>query len=322
MPFESFILPRGSLSRGLLTLLIVSFLATGCNRCPPPFEPMICYSPPLQQIKSLPTPFPPLKKEELQSLWGKELYLGTRFVEEGDWYRAITAFKSSYFLMPKRESKRREQVEFYLFLSYYFASKYKEAVETYEDSDTLCFVTQDFPAFKELKIALWESYSKICRFEKADLTLSELPEELQSELTVSEAIRTGDMCLLNEYALEEPVNALLWDFKDCMKSPKKAEFLQAALPGAGYLYVGQSKAALTSFIINALFIAAGIEFWQRGYYAASLITFSLETGWYFGGINGAGLAAAEYNERLYENLGKETLICNKMFPIFKFDVAF
>lgn len=302
-------------------LLLIVILA-GCNRCPPPFEPLVCYSAPLRQITALPTPFPPLAKEELQTLWGKELYLGTRFCEEGDWYRAITAFKSSFFLMPKREKNRREQVEFYLFLAYYFAGKYKDAVETYENSETLLYLTETFPAHETLQIALWESYMGACRFDKADALLQEMPSTLQSDLVLFDATRTGNITLLNEYACQEPINTLLWDYKLAMKSPSKAEFLQALLPGAGYAYVGQSKAALTSFVINALFIAAGIEFWQRGYHAASLITFSLETGWYFGGINGAGLAAAEHNERVYEQLAKETLICEKMFPIFRLEYGF
>ena len=45
-------------------------------------------------------------------------------------------------------------------------------------------------------------------------------------------------------------------------------------------------------------------------------------GWYFGGINGAGLAAQEYNERVYERLARDTMIENKLFPILMLEKAF
>lgn len=294
----------------------------GCSRTEVPFEPLVCYTPQTAQINALPTPFPPLEKEELQTLWGKELYLGTRFVEEGDWYRAITAFKSSYFLLHKREKARREQIEFYLFLSYYFAGKPKEAIEVYESSTTLCFIDDSFPARKELMLALWECYTREGRLEHADRVKCQMDDSLQEDMTVSEALQIGDIRTLNTFTHRDEVNALLWDYKCAMKSPAKARLYQTLLPGAGYAYVGQTKAAITSFLINALFITAGVEFAKRGYWGASLITFSLETGWYFGGINGAGLAANEYNERLYESLGKETLVKAKYFPVFKFEFAF
>jgi tetratricopeptide (TPR) repeat protein len=306
--------------RRIFILILAGFI--GCSRSEAPFEPMICYTPQTAQINALPTPFPPLEKEELQTLWGKELYLGTRFVEEGDWYRAITAFKSSFFLLPKREKARREQVEFYLFLSYYFAGKHKEALEVYESSTTLCLTDASFPARNELLLALWDSYTKCGRFEHADLIKCQMEPSLSEDLTVSEALQTGDIGTLNLFCERSEINALLWDYKESMKSPEKARLYQAILPGAGYAYVGQTKAAVTSFLINALFITAGVQFAKRGYYAASLITFSLETGWYFGGINGAGLAANEYNERLYESLGKETLMKAKYFPVLKFEFAF
>lgn len=301
--------------------MILVIFAQGCNKCPPAFEPRICYTPPQGVISSLPTPFAPLSRDELQTLWGKELYLGTRFAEEGDSYRAITAFKSSLYLLPKRAFERKEQIEFYLFLSYYFACKYKEAREVYEES-TLNPIPDHFPAKRELRLALWECYDKTFQCEKAEMIRQALDVEDQSDLTLSLALQEGDICTLNEFADREAVSDLLWEYRQEMKSVKKAETLQTILPGAGYWYVGLHKAAVTSFIINTLFIAAAAEFFHHGYYAASLITLSLETGWYFGGINGAGLAANEYNERLYEGFAKDTLLQEKLFPVLKFEFAF
>lgn len=302
-------------------LLLILLIGQSCNRSAPPFEPVINFTPPQSLVTTLPSCFPPLNKDELQTLWGKELYLGGRFAEEGDGYRAITAFKSSLFLLPKRETARKEQIEFYLFLSYYLAGKYKEACEIYENS-TLIELKESFPANRELRLALWECYNKTSQFDKADAIQDPLSLETKADLSLSQALQEGDLCFLQDCTDRPVIDQLLEEYNASSKSVKRAETLQTILPGAGYWYVGLKKAAVTSFIINALFITAAAEFWHHGYYAASLITLSLETGWYFGGINGAGLAANEYNERLYENLGKETLIKEKLFPVLKFECVF
>lgn len=120
----------------------------------------------------------------------------------------------------------------------------------------------------------------------------------------------------------EDVNYLLSDYLSCAKSPKKAQILNAIFPGAGYWYVGQHKAAFSSFIINALFAAAAYKFFDEGYWAAGLITAGIEAGWYFGGINGARLAAVEYNERLYECQVKDFMVRQRLFPILMFRYVF
>ena len=93
-------------------------------------------------------------------------------------------------------------------------------------------------------------------------------------------------------------------------------------PGAGYLYVGQRRAAVTSFLINTLFILATIRFFEREDYAAGIITAGFEAGWYFGGINGAAGAAREYNERLYERHAKDTMVQGELFPVLMFTKGF
>lgn len=285
---------------------MVLFSFYSCST-PPPFEPIITYQPSQNTIAKLPTPFPPLSKEELQNLWGKELYLGMRFAEEGDGYRAITAFKSALFLLPKREGSRKQQVEFYIVLSYYLAAKYQDAYESYENS-SLLELKEEFPAKKELWLALYDSYTQTSQWDKAEAMKQRLEKTDQEKLLLFEAFKEGDV--------------FLEDFAAQRKSPEKAGALQALLPGAGYWYVGLKKTAITSFVINTLFIAATAELAHRGYWAPALITLSLETGWYFGGINGATLAANEYNERLYEPLAKEIMVKERLFPVLRFEFAF
>lgn len=310
---------------GILKSLLLGCLLiiAACNPCPK-FEPKIQYCVTDKRVQALPTPFEPLTKGEVQALWGKELYLGSKFAEEADFYRAITAFKSAYFLIPKSEEKRKLQIEYSIVLSYYLAGKYTETVEAFESSG-LMTVDNTFPAYRELLILLYETYDKTNFSEKRDRIYERIANdfpETAANLTLSDALVYGDICTLNTFNEMEPVNQLLQEYACEMKSPQKAKQLQAILPGAGYYYVGLKNAAVTSFVINALFIAGTYQLFHKGYPAWALFTLSLESGWYLGGINGAELAANEYNERLYERKAKDVLTQEKLFPILMFQYAF
>ena len=106
------------------------------------------------------------------------------------------------------------------------------------------------------------------------------------------------------------------------KSISRAQFLNAVCPGAGYLYIGQKKSALTALLINGLFIAAAYEFFHRGYTAAGIITSSFELGWYCGGIYGAGEEAKYYNERIYEKKVGTAMNSEGYFPIYMLKYTF
>ena len=53
-----------------------------------------------------------------------------------------------------------------------------------------------------------------------------------------------------------------------------------------------------------------------------IIFTGFELGWYLGGINGSGLAAKEYNEKLYKKLGNKLLMTQQMIPIFQLNYSF
>lgn len=299
----------------------VTLLCQSCLSSSSDFEPRITYTPSEQLVKTLPTPFAPLTKNELQAAWGRELYVGSRFAEERDFYRAVTSFKTALFLLPSKEEGRRHQLEFYIMLSYYFAQRYQDTVNYFTES-TLNSIPQGFPALRELRLMLYDSYLKLEQCEKALEYRAALDDATLSQITLSEALLSADFEALQCYEDRPAVQNLLSQYQASQLNPRKAAELQAVLPGMGYYYVGLKKAALTSFIINALFIGATYELFHHGYPAAALITLSLETGWYFGGINGAKLAATQYNEVLYEGIAKETLVQEKLFPVLMFQYAF
>lgn len=309
----------------LMAAGLLGSLGTGCQPVECLFEPTIEYYPNPVVIQARPSAFEPLSSKECRRDWGKELLIAQDFAKEQDYYRAITAYKRALFLMPMHEKHRQSEVEFSIIQAYYFGYKYAEAIEAFEKS-SLLFASPDFPALQDLLTMVYECYIQIDKCEKGENVLKHL-EKINSEraekLKAYGAIKKSDLCTLD--SIEDPQGVyctFINNYYSEEKSIETAQFYNAILPGAGYLYVGQKNTALTSFLINALFIGAAYQFFDRGYPAAGLITTSLETGWYFGGIYGAGLAAREYNQHIYEKSAENTMVENRIFPILMLQTTF
>lgn len=311
----------------LLWVSLVSFFS-GCCPTACKIEPNLCYTPQKRLVESLPLGFPELTAQERSKDWGRELMLGKAFAKELDLYRAITCFKRAEFLIPRSQFDRLLEIQYDIFLAYYTANKFQEAIEVFEGS-RLIDAPDTFPVMRELLIALYDAYMQEDQPERACRILSllnALDGCTATNLTLSTAIINVDFPTIIETAPNTPSCEQVNDFLSCYcyqsKSVKKAQLLNAVLPGAGYYYVGQKKAALTSFLINALFIAASYQLFDRGYIPAAIITTSLEMGWYFGGINGAGLEARQYNEIMYERGARGLMVEERLFPILMFQKGF
>ena len=316
----------------MLALLLILLLSLGCTSCHPKtaIEPGIAYYPPQRLVKALRSAFAPLTREELKQDWAKELQMGRSFINEIDYYRAITCFKRALFLFSDKLQPRYLEIEYEMFLAYYLAGKYQDSIEVFEGGE-LFFVQDSFSAYEQLLTLLYDAYMEIGQPERAChiLTLISYRNPTRAEnLQLEQAILRADFPAI-EQALCSPegsppthiqanVAEFLRAYHSQALSISKAETLNAFLPGAGYLYVGQKKTAFTSFIINVLFTAAAYQLFHKGYIAGGIIVSSLELGWYLGGINGAGIEAREYNQYLYQTLGKELLIQNRLFPILTF----
>jgi hypothetical protein len=281
-------------------------------------------------------------KEEQPSDWAREYKIGVAFSKEGDLYRAITAYKRALFLLPSHLKERREQIEYDLILAYYLGGKQQEALNVFENSP-LQQATPLFPPFDELLLILYDCYRSTHQEGKAEQILALIGKqdtERQIRLKIYEEVKRGDLETIDETVFEDndcgphgpftPDLLLLREqvattrtlFLTERKSIQRARTLNAILPGAGYYYVGQKQTAITSFLLNTLFIAASYQCFHHHQVAAGLLLGSLEFGWYFGGIHGAGLAAEEYNQRLYEAKAFPLLIQGKCFPLLLFEKSF
>jgi tetratricopeptide (TPR) repeat protein len=311
-----------------ISACLLIFLLWGCQANRNQICPEIVYFPNNRTIKALPEAFPPLSEKERSSEWGKELFIGKSFAKELDLYRAVTSFKRSLFLMPKQTGDRFDQVQYQTLLSYYLARRYDEALETFETSN-LRQIPDEFETFEDLVIILYDLYQKTCQPDKAMRVMGVLQQKnphLSHDLAIGSALTSGDIPQAEWLSSGHPSFAEFEHFfatyKACSKSVNRARFLNAALPGAGYYYAGQRSSAITSFLLNAIFIGATYQLAKHDLVFPAIISGSLELGWYFGGINGAGLAAKQYNERLYEDRAKDLMIQKRLFPVLMIQKGF
>jgi len=307
-------------------LFLLLLMLSGCNPRAYDIDACVTVETTEEYIQSLPSFFAPLTPEEQKTPWGRELYIANQFGPELDLYRAITGFKRALFLIPEEEVERRHQIEYDIFYSYFLAEKYCDAVSHFEHSQ-LAYVPQNFPAYRDMLVMLYVSYDRAGNPYRRDAILQVIAEydpELAEDLQMSRSISTGDLCgALNcDHRFTEGYQAVFCQYEQEKLSVKKAQFYNAVLPGAGYLYTGQTRTALTAFILNAAFITATYELFHNGYPAAGAIVASLEFGWYFGGINGAGLSAKYYNDQLYNCYAKEIMLDQNLFPILMLQRAF
>lgn len=308
---------------------LFSLLCSGCNtRVSEHIEPRICYQLQDQSFSRLQSAFSPLTPEDRATDWGKEMTIAHAFALDLDLYRAISTYKRAEILLPLNFPKRRQEIQYDILLCYYLGKRYEEAIEFFEKSE-LERVDKAFSAYHDLLLIVSECYREIHKEEREErmheLLQRSFPETAE-QLKVSLALRSADLIALGELneVLPRPsyLDAPLSAYEVEKKSVGTAQFLNAVLPGAGYLYLGQKKSACTAFLLNGLFIAAAAHFFHHHHLAAGIITTSFEAGWYFGGIYGAGEEANYFNEHLYEEKMSPILHNQNLFPIHLLRYAF
>lgn len=302
-------------------LFLFLFVLAACYHAESDPKPKLNTSLQDRYFKQLPSPFPPLSPSERAEDWGKEYQIALGFAHELDLYQAITAFKRAEYLGPPPE--RKLELDYDVFLSYYIGGKYAEAVYTCENTG-LRTVPTSFPAHHDLLVTLYDCYLRLDQNEKAERILAyikQLYPDTAEKLSLSGSLVQGDIPVL-EHSTQPDVQKLMTQYNAEKKSIGTSQLLNTFIPGAGYLYVGQTQSAITAFFLNGLFIWAAVHFFQHGNTAAGAIFTSFEAGWYFGGIYGAAQETKFYNERVYERLATPMMNEKRLFPILMINHAF
>jgi hypothetical protein len=306
--------------KSLLLLILCLTLSGCCSICSKSLEPHLRFEATKTSIRLSPSPFPPLSQEEAATDWGRELRIASSFGKEIDLYQALTGYKRALVLLPSDNKARRLELQYHILTCYYLGEKWHEALEYFEESD-LATVTSAFPAFEDLLIILYDTYRHCGEGRKAKEALDLLEKgdaRTARDLKLFTAIDCGN---LPEISALSQTN-FLREYCSVAKSPARAQMLNALLPGAGYWYVEQHQSAITAFLLNSLFIAATYQLASHHYFPAAILTGSLEVGWYLGGIQGAGLAAKQWNECHYNRVARSYLQNNCLFPFLMINVSF
>ncbi len=309
-------------------IILIALFFVGCYRVPDKINPRIDYQVQDRYFSSLASAFPPLTPSERASDWGREMIIARAFADELDLYRAISTYKRAEILVSALDKSRKLEIQYDMLLCYFLAKRYDEAALEFEKSD-LANVDKTFHAYHDLLLVLYECYRELELPEKEErikeLLQNTYPETAE-KLQISCALRTGDIPKIECYAKSFPNRSYLDDLLDCYRHQKKsiatAQTLNAFLPGAGYLYIGQRTSAFTALLLNSLFVIAAYEFFHHGHTAAGIITTLFESGWYFGGIYGVGLETKYYNERVYEKNASCVLNEKNLFPVLMIQYGF
>lgn len=237
----------------------------------------------------------------------REFKLGIALAEKSEAELAIQSFKRAEVSAPESPKEIRMALQYAQLWVYYQNYRFEEATRYFEKVDLL-FAGESFPQFKELLLMMFESYERSEQFTKADHVLERIkksyPHEVQQRL-LSRALFRKDFKKIEDLSTDAPqhefLNRLSQGYQKKIKSPKLAKWLGILCPGAGYLYAGQTKSAITSFLINGLLIAASSQLFVGHYYALGLLLATFEAGWYVGGVLGGTEAAKSFNNQLYED---------------------
>ncbi len=282
--------------------LALLLLLSACT-CPPiPFYPQCTYTPESCHVHSHSPTLPATSLEER---------VGDAFAHDRDFPNAVAAFRRAQII---------DQCDctYKILLTYYLDQKYCEALRLFRQA-------RPRPS-RDLSVILFDLGIKTCNPQLSSNSLTLLRQSdpaLADKLALYAAVSSGHLAQAAHMpGAPRYFKTLLNEYCCCTKSVNQARVLNAVLPGAGYMYVGQVSTGITAILINALFIAATVQFAKHQNVPAAIIFGSLEMGWYIGGIWGAGRAAAQYNEAIYERIARKALDQERLYPILNIDYAF
>lgn len=247
-----------------------------------------------------------LSAEESLQDWAKEYQMGMAFAKERETSLAITSFKRALVLSTDH-SERQKEIYYAIILTYYLAEKYADAVQIFEKSPLLA-VNEAFPSYHDLMIMLYHSYEIGKAPTKADSILKKIeaidPNEA-NQLKITQALLRKDLEQIKELSQSLPNKKWLGELTETLtlrqKSQKLAKYLNMFVPGLGYYYLGQKKAAFTAFAINTTLVLGAAKLFMMRYYALASLATLFELGWYVGGLYGAGQSTEIYNEALFSD---------------------
>jgi tetratricopeptide (TPR) repeat protein len=232
--------------------------------------------------------------------------------DRGDYYRAITEYERLLFFHPGDRLADRARLR--IAESYLRGGKYDQALGRLRD---LARAGGGSEAGRSAQFLLAETFFRRGEYSRAAEEFDAFADAWPDDPRAAEAriqsawarLRQGDWAEAAEGFRRIPADSPMRQQADALagaspgfaglprKSPALAGGLSAVLPGAGQLYLGRPTDAATAFLLNAAFIWAAAESFQRDNDAVGGILLFFEAGWYFGNVYNAVSGAHKHNRR-------------------------
>lgn len=261
------------------------------------------------------------------------LKLGDAFTSDGDYYRAITEYKRLLILFP--QSSKADNALFSIGMAYFRGEEYESASKTFSS------LRGRFPQSSFVAKAAYHQglcLSRLGKPEEASEAFSAAATPAAGRNEEAKAASfgmamaaldrndiTSSRSTLEQFVRQYPDDSGVLRAKEAIalldksltppyKSPFLAGTMSAILPGSGQLYAGRYGDALTSLLLNGLFIAGTVVAVQNDNYALAGVTGLIGLPFYIGNIYGASNAATKWNIGLKKDLrGNMALILEYPF---------
>jgi tetratricopeptide (TPR) repeat protein len=276
---------------------------------------------------------------------GESIYaFGYHLLELGDHYRAITELKRFSLLFPDHPKQPAAQI--LLGLAYEASADYDSATnyfrrlqQTENDSDIHRLALYKLGEIRLRQRQYQQATQIFQRFltQFPDGSLVDRTTYLLGLTQTLEGKPQAAKRLFGSFSPDSPwkdrANALQQtiDFTEPRpyKSPRTAGILAGILPGAGHLYLGKPRHAITALLLNGIFIAGATFSFLEGLEATGVILLYFETGWYLGNIKSAREEAHEFNRQQLQDLQNQLYktyvppeITIKQLPGLNLNIAF
>jgi tetratricopeptide (TPR) repeat protein len=242
-----------------------------------------------------------------------QLRLGDAFLDEGEYYRAITEYKKFRILFPG--SSKEDYALFRTGIASYLGEEYADAVRVFallrESRPNSGYVD---PSLFFEGLGRWkrkdypgaaESFETLMRreppspFAARAHAAKALLEVDRGDIAAARGALEGFLAAYPGHPGEARVREALPLLREYEDLPEKSELLagilSAILPGSGYVYAGRYGDGLTAFLLNGLFIAGTVTAVQNGWYPAAGLTGGIGLPFYLGNIYGSANAARRWN---------------------------
>jgi TolA-binding protein/TM2 domain-containing membrane protein YozV len=242
-----------------------------------------------------------------------QLKIADAFMEEGEYYRAVTEYKKFLILFP--DSAKADYASFEIAMAYFKGEEYGAAAKSF------LAMREKYP---ESGFAIQAGYLegvsqwKLKSYDRAREALETLVEEHAESEYAPRALVVICLAALDENKPEVSRQALERfldrypghpgeeNVKEAAaeidryqqlpeKSPVLAGIMSAILPGSGYFYAEHYGDGITAFLINGLFIAGTVAAINQENYAVAGIVGGIGVPFYLGNIYGSANAANKWN---------------------------